>query len=907
MYDPVKQVNLLQSLGWRVHPCHAAPTGDKAAKAPRLSGWQQEATTHAAAVLAWAERYPGCAWGLAASDAVGVLDVDPKNGGHETLARLIAEHGPLPPTPKVKTGGGGEHYYLRFPAGTGCHDGFAPGLDIKAAGGNVILPPSKIALPEHEGRAYTWAVAPWVADIADAPAWLEALIRRPKAVSQPAVPRLPPHPQAAQAAVARSPWIVQGDDPLATHPGVTAKALGGEGRRPTLLKLVGSAIAAGLDADTILAQAEMWAGRCHPPLEDWRDHTEGLLRKEAGRAGGSQSHPPCPQRQEVKEVNVQPSGDGSTLTSLPLLTAPPPEAEPETVTSFTAPPEGEGSCAADRPQLHPDAYHGLLGHAAQAVAPLTEAEPAAVLMCMLTAFGNAAGLNPHWDHGKPHGANMFLGLVGPTSGKKGTASNIGQWLVGEADPVWRDTRVLRQGFGSGEGLIDAVRDARDDGNGKPDPGVSDKRLMVVEEEWAKAFALAGSDNSILSPVIRSAFDRSAIGKNNRGENAYGCRQPHISIVANITPAEFQKCLAGKHAGSLANGFVNRFLLCWTARARYLPRGGDWKAALRPLVKPVADALAHAREADRLALDDEAGRLWDRVYEQLETHPDDLFGMATARASDQVMKLALVYALTDKATAIRLPHLKAAMECWSYCEATARMLFAGGHVPAATPPGTCPKPDPLWLKVLNAIQAAPGVSRTDLTLKFKNTAKADAIAAALDTLKAKGLAFCRAEAGSRGPKVERWYPGAEAPLPDCPEGHHPSPPPASVWVVQPDAATEPPVSKGSEVRVGLSGEGEALASLPLLTGRAEAHPAVPEGGGGCQPNGQTAEVLALALHEAVSRAGGYLVKESADRLDVRDGTPKAWAMLAADPAGVKAVAGTFLTEGEFFDELDALAY
>lgn len=445
--------------------------------------------------------------------------------------------------------------------------------------------------------------------------------------------------------------------------------------------------------------------------------------------------------------------------------------------------EGEGGCTPTGPTLHPDVYHGLFGEAVKAVAPHTEAEPAAILLVTLTAFGSAAGLGPHFDHGKPHGSNLFVGLVGPTSGKKGTATGIGLWLVGEADPEWRNHRVHRQGFGSGEGLVWAVRDPRDGTGGPPDPGVTDKRLLVVEEEWAKGFALAASESSILSPVIRSAFDRAAVGKANKGENAYGCRRPHISIVANITPQEFAKCLNGKHAGSIANGFVNRFLLCWTDRVRFLPRGGDWPEALRPFVSATADALAYARGVGRLALDDEAGRLWDSEYRRLEAHPDDLFGMATARASDLVMKLALVYALADKADAIRLPHLRAALACWAYCEATAKRLFvpadAVGRGQQQT--ATASTPDPLWLLLLRLIRAEPGMRRSELTAKLKNTAKADAIGHALDELEARSLAY-RTDERTDGRAAERWYPGSQ-------EGNNSPPPSSPGWTVQADDREE----------------------------------------------------------------------------------------------------------------------
>lgn len=152
MDDLLAKLNLYSALGWPVHPCHSSHPDPKKLKAPQLAGWQQEATTDPSRIRQWAEQKAGCAWGLAASDAVGVLDVDPRNGGDISLAALVAEHGPLPETPTVSTGGGGHHYYFRFPDGFGSHPAFKPGLDVKASGGNVILPPSVIHCPRARGQ-----------------------------------------------------------------------------------------------------------------------------------------------------------------------------------------------------------------------------------------------------------------------------------------------------------------------------------------------------------------------------------------------------------------------------------------------------------------------------------------------------------------------------------------------------------------------------------------------------------------------------------------------------------------------------------------------------------------------------------------------------------------------------------
>ena len=121
----------------------------------------KDATCDLGQLKIWHNQHPGCAWGMATTATVGVLDIDLKDDGPATLATLEAIHGPLPSTVRAKTGGGGSHLYFRFPLGTGSSTGrVGVGCDVRAEGGYVIVPPSRIDCPEHEGRAYAWEVKP---------------------------------------------------------------------------------------------------------------------------------------------------------------------------------------------------------------------------------------------------------------------------------------------------------------------------------------------------------------------------------------------------------------------------------------------------------------------------------------------------------------------------------------------------------------------------------------------------------------------------------------------------------------------------------------------------------------------------------------------------------------------------
>lgn len=93
-----------------------------------------------------------------AASGVVVVDVDPAHDGAATLARLIAA-GLTPPTARVHTGSGGLHLYYRHPGHpVPCSQGkpgqgLGPGIDVKADGGYVVLPPS---VHPRTGRPYRW-------------------------------------------------------------------------------------------------------------------------------------------------------------------------------------------------------------------------------------------------------------------------------------------------------------------------------------------------------------------------------------------------------------------------------------------------------------------------------------------------------------------------------------------------------------------------------------------------------------------------------------------------------------------------------------------------------------------------------------------------------------------------------
>src|SRR5262245_27800603 len=75
------------------------------------------------------------------------------------------------------------------------------------------------------------------------------------------------------------------------------------------------------------------------------------------------------------------------------------------------------------PVMDVAALHGLAGEVVGTIEPHSEADPNAILIQFLAAFGNAVGDAPHYMvEGDRHGTKIFVVTSGETSkGRKGTA------------------------------------------------------------------------------------------------------------------------------------------------------------------------------------------------------------------------------------------------------------------------------------------------------------------------------------------------------------------------------------------------------------------------------------------------------------------------------------------------------
>lgn len=404
------------------------------------------------------------------------------------------------------------------------------------------------------------------------------------------------------------------------------------------------------------------------------------------------------------------------------------------------------------------AFEGLAGDIVRRIEPHTEADPVALLTQVLIAFGSVIGRNAFITaDGSRHAMNLFAVLVGESSkSRKGTSLAHVRRVFACADEGW-EKNCTANGLSSGEGLIWAVRDAitktvpkkeRGKFTGEhetviADAGIDDKRLIVVESEFANVLKVISREGNTLSPVIRSAWDSGDLRSMTKNSEARAIGA-HVSIVGHITRDENRRLLTETES---ANGFGNRFLWVAVKRSKCLPEGGNMGSEnFNNLVVRLHDTIEFARYAGEVKRSEDARELWRIVYPALSEGKPGLLGAITARAEAQVMRLSAIYALLDCSTTIEVEHHRAALALWNYCDRSARWIFQ-------TATG-----DSRADRILLALQAAgrTSMTRTEISERvFNRNLPADSLDAALRILHQSGHATFNKET-TRGPPRSKWF-------------------------------------------------------------------------------------------------------------------------------------------------------
>ena len=386
--------------------------------------------------------------------------------------------------------------------------------------------------------------------------------------------------------------------------------------------------------------------------------------------------------------------------------------------------------------IGPAGRHGLAGEVLDLLDGKTETDPAGILAQFLAAVGNAAGKSL-WTkvEGTPHSGKFWPVIVGQSSkSRKGTSWDRVEELLGLAVPKFMDDHFQKGGLSSAEGLL-----AKLSSLDESDTGEGEKRLLVVEPEFANVLRQFRRDGNVLSPTLRNLWDgdRATVMTKKDPIRIVGA---HLTIVAHITRRELEAELGEVQ---VSNGLANRFAYFVVRRTQKIPTAPpldqkDLKQVEESIRKTIGwlenlRGIPYERTKD-------AETLWKEIYSEF-SDGTSMVEEITNRDEGQVLRLSLIYAALDRATKIDLPHLEAAIEVWRYSEASAWNLYGG----------TGRHRD----KILQTIaQSNLGVSKTTLYATVSNHVKRHQLDEILWDLKAEQLVTCHLEKTGGRPR-ELW--------------------------------------------------------------------------------------------------------------------------------------------------------
>ena len=308
------------------------------------------------------------------------------------------------------------------------------------------------------------------------------------------------------------------------------------------------------------------------------------------------------------------------------------------------------------PQPDPACLYGLIGDVARAGSDGTETNAYAIAANFMAYLSCAVGRGVYLPVGNTrHHARLFCLHVGRSGrGRKGDAVS----LVLRIDQALRAMdnafapQIHRGGLSTREGLAALIHDGYRQGR-QDVPAIEDKRLWVVESEFANVLHQGRRDGNTLSAALRDCWDGVDLKPATKSNRLYAS-DPHVCLSGAISPGELTGLMSARE---LTNGFANRFLMIWAERTRMLPFP---KQTPQSVVEQLArkyrsNGAERHEERDHLRMDlsPQAQCRYAQLYRgELNVDlGDDGVGALLERKAPMLLRLAMLLALTDLQTRI----------------------------------------------------------------------------------------------------------------------------------------------------------------------------------------------------------------------------------------------------------------
>jgi hypothetical protein len=346
--------------------------------------------------------------------------------------------------------------------------------------------------------------------------------------------------------------------------------------------------------------------------------------------------------------------------------------------------EEESFHTEDWPVLSDKAMPGIVGDFIKLATESSEADPAAILLTFLVRFSTEIGGGCYLQIGDTkHRARFAAVIVGGSSkARKGTSASPVKRLFKYSPDLNESLTFIPAEtspgpFSSGEGIVHRIRDKVEEFDKKnqemvvTDPGTDDKRLFVLDEEFAGVLSVMKRDGNTLSMVIRQLFDSGNIEpltKSSKQKVTNG----HVGWVGHITLTELNAKMEDTEA---LNGFANRVLWTCARRAGFVSRPKPMgKKRLEVIQKRLFKIILSCQAEKKITFTEETFAIWDSVYPELSKDNPGLVGCMINRAEALTLRLSMLYALLDGSNEIRPKHLESALALWDYCRQSALFIF-----------------------------------------------------------------------------------------------------------------------------------------------------------------------------------------------------------------------------------------
>ena len=333
----------------------------------------------------------------------------------------------------------------------------------------------------------------------------------------------------------------------------------------------------------------------------------------------------------------------------------------------------------DRPfpaPMNQTAFYGIAGEIVSIIAAGNEPCRESLLGHLMIAAGNMIGRGAWMDQGGEQHLNEFGLFIGPSGiGRKGTAWHLIRTLMLEVDHAWATKRV-RRALQSGEAIIHNIRDPSTKGGKRPytDPGVADKRLVIMETEITRFLTVGKRRGNNLFDVTHDCWDSLDPLCCDSKTAAEEATHPHVSMIAHGTREAY---LSELPESEKTNGSVNRSLILavYRAQKKAKPARILWRLYHSDIITRLGQVLSTFKIRREMDWSPEALLEWEAFYDNFDSKTrGGMISSILDRLPTHVVRVAMIYCALDNCCLISTAHLKAAIAFCDYYRRSAEWLF-----------------------------------------------------------------------------------------------------------------------------------------------------------------------------------------------------------------------------------------